>query len=108
MVLSPSRQAQSSAPLISLATLRQVLASGQAAQPALACWMDHAAHVIALRHIERATGAGWWVESESSDRQYWVLLDARGYRGDLCTCREPDRSGPCQHSMAVRLLLACE
>src|SRR3954453_18942582 len=75
MVLSPSPNAQSSAPTFSLATLRTVLGKGQAAHPHLACRMDRAAHIVAFRSIEPATSGApgaYWVQSESSDREYWV------------------------------------
>jgi hypothetical protein len=112
MVLAPSPNAQSSAPTFSLATLREVLAKGQAAHPDLACRMDRAAHIVAFRRIEPAmSGAAgaYWVQSECSDREYWVCLSERGYRGDRCTCPDAQRRGnPCKHAIACRLLEACE
>ena len=91
-----------------------VLAKGQAAHPELATRMDRAAQTLALCSIAPAVapanaGIGYWVESSRHDKEYWVTLDPRGYRGDRCTC--PDyvqRGGPCRHAIAVRLLQACE
>ncbi len=111
---SSSPIAQSSAPAISLATLRAVLAKGQAAHPELACRMDRAAHIVALRRIEPSIapanrGACYWVQSECSDREYFVVLSERGYFADQCSCPDfKNRGGPCKHAMAVRLLQACE
>ena len=111
MAISP---AQSSAPAFSLATLREVLAKGQAAHPELACRMERAAHIVALRSIAPAMapenqGVGYWVEASDGSREYWVTLDERGYRGDRCSCPEyRQRGGPCKHAIAVRLLQACE
>src|ERR687886_1616669 len=112
MTATPS--IQSSAPAISLATLREVLAKGQAAHPELACRMERAALIVVQRSISPAMapenhGVGYWVEASDGSREYWVTLDPRGYRGDRCTC--PDyrqRGGPCKHAMAVRLLQECE
>jgi hypothetical protein len=76
--------------------------------------MERAALLVIQRRIEPAMaptnrGVGYWVEVSDGSREYWVTLDARGYRGDRCTC--PDyrqRGGPCKHAIAVRLLQACE
>ena len=112
--MSTAPNAQSTAPSISLATLRAVLARGQTAHPELACRMERAAHIVALRRIDTAMapenkGVGYWVEASDGSREYWVTLDPRGYRGDRCSC--PDyrqRGGPCKHAIAVRLLQACQ
>ena len=103
-------QAQpTTAPTFSVQTLREVLAKGQAAHPELACRMERAARIVAFRRIEAGQGGGYWVQSEGSDREYWVYLSDRGYRADRCTCPDyKERGGPCKHAMAVRLLQACE
>ncbi len=113
MVTSP--QAQSSAPSISLATLRAVLAKGQAAHPELACRMERAALIVVQRRIAPAMapanrGTCYWVEASDGRSEYWVCQDARGnYRFDACTCPDyQQRGGPCKHAIAVRLLQACE
>jgi hypothetical protein len=113
MIANP--QPQPSAPSISLATLRMVLAKGQAAHPELGCRMERAAHIVALRRITPAVslqnrGVGYWVEASDGSREYWVTLDPRGnYRFDRCTCPDyQQRGGPCKHAIAVRLLQACE
>jgi hypothetical protein len=107
-------QAQPTTPAFSLATLRAVLAKGQAAHPELACRMERAALIVIQRRIDPAVapenrGTGYWVEASDGSKEYWVTLDPRGYRGDRCSC--PDylnRGGPCKHAIAVRLLQACE
>src|SRR5687768_7221905 len=103
---------QSSAPEIILATLRTVLAKGQAAHPELASRMERAAMILVLRRIEPAVSGqagAYWVQASDGSREYWVTLDPRGYRGDRCTCKDYEsRGGPCKHAMAVRLLQACE
>jgi hypothetical protein len=107
-------QAQSSAPAIPLATLRAVLAKGQAAHPELACRMERAALIVIQRSISPALApenrdACYWVEASDGSREYWVCLIERGYRGDRCTCPDATQRGnPCKHSIAVRLLQACE
>ena len=114
MDTSPETQDTTPAQAITLATLREVLAKGQAAHPELACRMERAALLIIQRRIEPAMapenkGVGYWVEASDGSREYWVTLDPRGYRGDRCSC--PDyrqRGGPCKHAIAVRLLRACE
>jgi hypothetical protein len=106
-------QVEPSTPAISLATLRAVLAKGQAAHPELACRMERAALIVIQRRISPAVApenraVGYWVEASDGSREYWVTLDPRGYRGDQCSC--PDyakRGGPCKHAIAVRLLQAC-
>jgi hypothetical protein len=114
MTVASSPTPQSSAPAISLATLRSVLAKGQAAHPELACRMERAAMIVALRSIQPALarenqGTAYWVEASDGSKEYWVTIDPRGYRGDRCTCPDATQRGnPCKHSIAVRLLLACE
>ncbi len=104
----------SPAPSISIATLREVLAKGQVAHPELAARMERAAVIVALRSIAPAVaaenaGIGYWCEASDGSREYWVTLDPRGYRGDRCSCPDyQQRGGPCKHSIAVRLLQACE
>ncbi len=107
-------QAQDSSPSISLATLRAVLAKGQAAHPELAPRMERAAMIVALRSISPAMapenrGTCYWVQSECADREYWISLSERGYRGDRCTYPDyQQRGGTCKHAIAVRLLQACQ
>ena len=114
MDTSPRTQDTTPAPAITLATLRAVLAMGQAAHPDLAPRMERAALIVALRSIQPAMaasnrGVGYWVEASDGSREYWVTLDARGYHGDRCTCPDAQcRGNPCKHSIAVRLLQACE
>ena len=109
MQTSTLPQAQSTSPAISLATLRAVLAKGQAAHPELAARMQRAATIVALRRIQPGQGAGWWVQSEEGDGEYWVFQDGSGWRDDRCTCADyRHRGGPCKHAVAVRLLQACE
>ncbi len=104
---------QSSAPTFSLATLRAVLAKGQAAHPALACRMERAALIVIQRRIDPAMapenqGICYWVEASDGSREYWVTLSERGYRGDRCTCPDyANRGGPCKRAIAVRLLERC-
>ena len=94
-------------------TIRTVLARGQAAHPELACRMERAALIVVQRTISPAVaaenqGTCYWVEASDGSREYWVVLDPRGYRGDRCSC--PDyrqRGGPCKHAMAARLLQKC-
>ena len=107
-------ESQSSAPEIILATLRSVLAKGEAAHLELASRMERAALIVALRAISPAMapenqGTAYWVEASDGSREYWVTLAPRGYQGDRCNC--PDylgRGGPCKHAIAVRLLQTCE
>ena len=109
MTTSPS--IQSSAPAISLATLRMVLAKGQAAHPDLAAKMERAARIVALRRIEpgRASPTIYWVQSEEHPEQEYLVHLAASYRDDRCNCPDYQRRvGPCKHAMAVRLLQACE
>src|SRR5437764_37768 len=110
MVSASAPQAKSTT--FTVDTLKAVLARGQQARPELACRMQRAAAIVALRQIEPATSGApgaYWVQSESCDREYWVVLDSRGYRGDTCTCKDyVKRGGPCKHAIAVRLLQACE
>src|SRR5262245_33568350 len=98
---------QSSAPSISLASLRDALASLKSAEPERGCRWDRAASIVALRAITAGV-AGWWVGSESDPRtEYYVCLDRHGRH--LCTCPDyRERGGPCKHALAVRLLVACE
>jgi hypothetical protein len=97
---------QSSAPSISLATLRTILAERTAAEPACACRLTRAATIVALRTVER-TAAGWIVESETTPGiNYLVWSD--GY-GPHCFCPDyRERGGSCKHILAVQLLRACE
>jgi hypothetical protein len=112
MIATPN--AQSSALTFSVATLRTVLAKGQAAHPELACRMERAALIVVQRRISPAMaaenqGTCYWVEASDGAREYWVTLDPRGYRGDRCTCPDATQRGnPCKHSIAVRLLQKCE
>ncbi|HLH23484.1 MAG TPA: SWIM zinc finger family protein [Chloroflexota bacterium] len=105
---------QAPAPAISLQTLREVLAKGQAAHPELPCRMERAADIVAFRSISPAlapanVGHAYWVQASDGSREYWVCLSERGYRGDRCTCPDyQQRGGPCKHAIAVRLLRACE
>jgi hypothetical protein len=113
MATSPAPQDTTLAPTFSFETLRTVLAKGQAAHPELACRMERAAHIVALRNIAPAMaasnrGTGYWVEAADGSTEYWVVLDPRGYRGDRCSCPDfRNRGGPCKHAIAVRLLQKC-
>jgi hypothetical protein len=100
---------QSSAPTFSLATLREVLAEMEAAQPTRASRLVSAANIVAIRRIE-PTGTGtYWVQSECDPtREYWVcpLPQFNVWR---CTCKDfEQRGGPCKHALAVQMLEACE
>jgi hypothetical protein len=113
--MSATPIAQPTTGSISLATLRAVLAKGQAAHPELAVRMQRAADIVAFRRISPAVapenvGRCYWVESSDGSQEYWVTQDARGdYRHDRCTCPDSQQRGsPCKHSIAVRLLAACE
>ncbi|HLH24395.1 MAG TPA: SWIM zinc finger family protein [Chloroflexota bacterium] len=114
MVATPSVQPSTPALDVSLATLCAVLAKGQAAHPELACRMQRAAEIVALRSVAPAmapenVGHAYWVESQDGSCEYWVCLSERGYRGDRCTCPDyQQRGGPCKHAIAVRLLQKCE
>ena len=105
MVATPS--IQSSAPSITLATLRATLAHLKAQEPERGIRWDRAASIVALRTVKPGYTAGWWVESEcEAHKWYWVL--PVGGR-DTCSCPDfQQRGGPCKHALAVRLLQACE
>jgi hypothetical protein len=109
--MSATPSIQSSAPAITLATLREVLAKGQAAHPELACRMERAALIVLQRRIDPAVSGQpgcYWVEASDGSREYWVTLDPRGYRGDRCTCPDATKRGnPCKHAIAARLLRRC-
>src|SRR5262249_9432485 len=106
MVATPS--IQSSAPSISLATLREALADLKAQEPERGIRWDRAACIVALRTIQPGYTAGTWVESEcEAGKWYWVLQVPSGN----WTCICPDyqqRGGPCKHALAVRVFEACE
>src|SRR5262245_66009736 len=69
--------AQSSAPVISLATLREVLAELKAQEPERGCRWDRAAMIVALRRMQPGTAAGYWVESECGGNKWdWVYRPA--------------------------------
>jgi len=105
MVATPSTQ--SSAPEISLATLRATLAALKVQEPERGSRWDRAATIVALRIVKPGYTAGWWVESEcEAHKWYWVLpVDGR----DTCSCPDyQQRGGPCKHALAVRVLQACE
>ena len=75
MDTSPRTQDTTPAPAITLATLREVRAKGQAAHPELACHMERAAHIVALRSIQPAMaptnlGTGNRVEASDGSREY--------------------------------------
>lgn len=113
-MVQASAPREQSTPAITLATLRAVLAKGQAAHPEMSSRMERAALIVALRSIAPAVcpdnrGRCYWVEASDGSREYWVSLSDHGYRGDTCSC--PDyvgRGGPCKHAIAARLLQACE
>jgi len=105
MVATPS--IQSSAPSITLATLRATLAHLKAQEPERGIRWDRAASIVALRTVKPGYTAGWWVESEcEAHKWYWVL--PVGGR-DTCSCPDfQQRGGPCKHALAVRVFQACE
>jgi hypothetical protein len=109
-VVAITHPTQDSAPAISLATLRQVLAECEQAHPERGSRWHHAAMIVALRRIELAMAdvAGWWVESEyDPEKEYFVVKLDFG----VWSCRCPDfqqRGGPCKHALAVQLLDECE
>jgi hypothetical protein len=107
MAVTP--QAQSTAPAISLATLREVLADLKAGEPERGMRWDHAAMIVALRRIEPGIRCGWWVESEcEAGRFYWVFKPSVS-PVEHCMCQDfKVRGGPCKHALAVRLLQACQ
>ncbi len=109
MVTSPSsNDTTNPAPAISLATLKAVLAKGQAAHPELACRMERAALIVVQRCIAPAMAAAnrgtcYWVEASDGRGEYFVSQDGRGnYRFDACTCPDyQQRGGPCKHAIAA-------
>jgi hypothetical protein len=100
-------QAQSTAPDISLATLRAALTKAHKQAPEHGARLDRAAAIIATRAIERI-GGGWLVESEREpQRFYLVSQDGMGVK---CMCPDYRQRGglACKHMLAVRLLALCE
>jgi hypothetical protein len=113
MALAPDPSNQDTAPQVSLATLRRVLARGQQAHPELAARMQRAAEIVAFRKIAPAVNGQpgcFWVESSDGSTEYWVRQDPRGnFRFDSCSCPDAQQRGsPCKHTIAVRLFAACE
>jgi hypothetical protein len=94
---------------IDAGTLRGIVERGIAAHPELTLKIERGLLVALLSRITPAMSgqAGcYWVESSDHTSEYWIVLDARGYRGDRCSC--PDarhRGSPCKHSVGVRLAL---
>jgi hypothetical protein len=110
MELAPSPVPQSSAPGVTLATLRAVLAKGQAEHPDLAGRMDKAAHILATRDVTPTgdDGRSWWVASETApDQWYLVITTPRGVWP--CTCKDHERRRDwCKHALAIALLRRCQ
>src|SRR5262249_37870383 len=100
---------QSSAPSISLATLRAALAELKAQEPERGARWDRAAMIAALRRRQPGTAAGYWVESEcEANNWYWVYRAAVS-PVEMCLCEDyKQRGGPCKHALAARLLHACQ
>ena len=103
-------QAQPTAPSISLATLRDVLAELKAQEPERGCRWDKAAFIVAFRSIQRfGTGsANWYVESECEADRLYIVSQVLPDRW-TCMCKDfEQRGGPCKHALSVILLQACE
>jgi hypothetical protein len=102
---------QSSAPAVSLATLRDLLAKGREAHPDLASRMDKAAHILVARSITPTgdDGRSYWVESETSTEPQFYLVVVTPHGAWPCTCRDFERRQSwCKHALAVALLRRCE
>jgi hypothetical protein len=79
--MSATPSIQSSAPTLSLATLRTVLAELTEQYPDREWRLVKAANIVAVRTIERSpSGPGWWVESESEAGKFY-FGSARLFRG---------------------------
>ena len=106
--MDTSLTAQSTTPTPSRAILMDVLARGLQAHPELSVRLDKAASIVESGGVQRGlAGGGWWVRSQSIDREYWVVLGP-DYRRDYCSCPDSQTRGGCKHALACRLLLACE
>ena len=102
-------QAQSTTATPPRGILFDVLARGLQAHPELSVRLDKAASIVESGGVQRGlAGQGYPVRSQSCDTEYWGV-PGRDYRTDTCTCPDSQtRGSPCKHSLAVRLLLACE
>ena len=108
MITSPN--AQSSAPAISLATLRAVLAE---LEPLHGQRAVRAANIVACRTIDPSvTGKAWYVQSESDPTTDYVVCCALGLDRWSCSCKDWERRGvglgACKHILAVKILRECE
>src|SRR5947207_1668954 len=107
MTATPS--IQSSAPAISLATLRAVLAGMDAAHPARASRLVRAANIVAIRQIQQTARGNYWVQSECDPANEYMVVLLPELSVWTCTCRDfQQRGGPCKHALAVQMLQACE
>ncbi len=110
MDTSPRPQDTTPAPTITLATIKAVLAKGQAAHPDLAGRMDKAAHILATRSVEPSgdDGRSWWVESETAAQQFYLVVSTP-HGPWVCTCKDFERRHDwCKHALAVALLRRCQ
>jgi hypothetical protein len=107
VAISPT---QSSVPVISLATLRKVLATMEAAHPERANRLIHAANIVAIRRIQLGdSGKVWWVQSECDATREYMVVPVPDFDLMTCTCQDfQRRGGPCKHALAVQMLQACE
>jgi hypothetical protein len=101
---------QSSAPAISLTTLRAVLAEMEVAHPERASRLVRAANIVAIRRITLGdSGKVWWVQSECDATQEYMVVPVPDFGLMTCTCRDfQQRGGPCKHALSVQMLQACE
>jgi hypothetical protein len=108
--MTATPRAQSSAPAITLDTLKAILAKGQAAHPDLAGRMDKAAHLLATRTVEPSgeDGRSWWVASETQPAQWYLVVTTPGGPW-VCTCKDFERRHDwCKHGLSVALLRRCQ
>jgi len=108
--ITPQAQDTTSAPAITLAQLRAMLAKGRAAHPDLAGRMDKASHILVARTVEPTgdDGKSWWVESETAEQQFYLVL-VTPHGAWPCTCKDFERRQDwCKHALAVALLKRCQ
>src|SRR5438067_9608111 len=109
MVSTSAPQAQSTAPTFSLATLRDVLAEMESAQPERASRLVRAANIVAIRAITTTAHGNSWVPSETDPTTEYLVVYAPQFNVWTCTCQDfARRGGPCKHALAVQMLQACE
>ena len=104
--ITPQAQV-STAPAISVATLREILAELKAEQPPRR-WDKGALVLVECPITPALSGArAWWVGSQSGHGEYWVCHLPCGVW--TCTCKDHEQRGEgCKHVLACRILERCQ